>query len=303
MEIKTDAIVLRAADYKDADKILTLLTPSAGKLTAGIKGVKKSGARLAFAAQPFSFCEYVLAEKNGRNTVTSAYQHDGFFPLRTDITRYYAACAVAEIADELSAEGSENEALFIAAAQALRSLAYGEENETPAEALCSFLLTALFEAGYMIDLDGCGACGNEIEKRAGAESGAVSLAGAEKSACYFDFSGGRFLCGNCGAAAGGAGGNLVRASIKTYDFLRKISGISCENTQKNVDSGAKNAENTLKNGDFFDKNGSKTSKNDAELRALRLLKAYLSGKTERDYPCFTEFYRLYRDDFKGDFRE
>ena len=167
MEIKTDAIVLRAADYKDADKILTLLTPSAGKLTAGIKGVKKSGARLAFAAQPFSFCEYVLAEKNGRNTVTSAYQHDGFFPLRTDITRYYAACAVAEIADELSAEGSENEALFIAAAQALRSLAYGEENETPAEALCSFLLTALFEAGYMIDLDGCGACGNEIEKRAG----------------------------------------------------------------------------------------------------------------------------------------
>lgn len=43
MEIKTDAIVLRAADYKDADKILTLLTPSAGKLTAGIKGVKKSG--------------------------------------------------------------------------------------------------------------------------------------------------------------------------------------------------------------------------------------------------------------------
>ena len=95
----------------------------------------------------------------------------------------------------------------------------------------------------------------------------------------------------------------MRASIKTYDFLRKISGISCENTQKNVDSGAKNAENTLKNGDFFDKNGAKTSKNDAELRALRLLKAYLSGKTERDYPCFTEFYRLYRDDFKVDFRE
>ena len=71
MEIKTDAIVLRAADYKDADKILTLLTPSAGKLTAGIKGVKKSGAKLAFSAQPFAFCEYVLAQKGGRYTVTS----------------------------------------------------------------------------------------------------------------------------------------------------------------------------------------------------------------------------------------
>ena len=85
MEIKTDAIVLRATDYRDADKILTLLTPSEGKITAGIKGVKKSGARLAFAAQPFAFCEYVLAEKCGRRTVVSAYQHDGFFPLRTDV--------------------------------------------------------------------------------------------------------------------------------------------------------------------------------------------------------------------------
>ena len=178
MEIKTDAIVLRAADYKDADKILTLLTPSAGKLTAGIKGVKKSGAKLAFSAQPFAFCEYVLAQKGGRYTVTSAYLHDGFFPLRTNITRYYAACAAMEIADELSAEGAENESLFVAAAQALRSLAYAEETESPAEIVSAFLLTALFEAGYMIDLDGCGACGREIE---------------ENSVCYFDFSGGRFF--------------------------------------------------------------------------------------------------------------
>ena len=295
MEIKTDAIVLRAADYKDTDKILTLLTPSAGKLAAGIRGVKKSGAKLAFAAQPFAFCEYVLTEKGGRRTVTSAYLHDGFFPLRTNITRYYAACVVAEIADELSAEGAENESLFIAAAQALRSLAYAEETESPAEIVSAFLLTALFESGYMIDLDGCGVCGREL---------------AGNSVCYFDFSGGRFLCAGCGAAAGGAGGNLVRASVKTYEFLRKISGISCENTPKNADFSPNFFEKTLKieekTGKIEEKTGKteeKQGKNDAELRALRLLKTYLSNKTEREYPCFTEFYRLYRDDFKEDFRE
>ena len=295
MEIKTDAIVLRAADYKDADKILTLLTPSAGKLTAGIKGVKKSGAKLAFSAQPFAFCEYVLVQKGGRYIVTSAYLHDGFFPLRTNITRYYAACAAMEIADELSAEGAENESLFVAAAQALRSLAYAEETESPAEIVSAFLLTALFEAGYMIDLDGCGACGREIE---------------ENSACYFDFSGGRFLCGSCGAAAGGANENLVRASAKTYDFLRKISGISCENTLKTADFSPNFEEKPLKIEEKTGKIEEKTpkieekqSENDAELRALRLLKTYLSNKTERDYKCFTEFYRLYRDDFKKSSRE
>ena len=246
MEIKTDAIVLRAADYKDADKILTLLTPSAGKLTAGIKGVKKSGAKLAFSAQPFAFCEYVLAQKGGRYTVTSAYLHDGFFPLRTNITRYYAACAAMEIADELSAEGAENESLFVAAAQALRSLAYAEETESPAEIVSAFLLTALFEAGYMIDLDGCGACGREIE---------------ENSVCYFDFPGGRFLCGSCGAAAGGANENLVRENLRFFAenqryFMRKcpknrrffpeFRRKNPENRRKNGQNRRKNAENRRK---------------------------------------------------------
>lgn len=90
MDFKTDALVIRASEYKDNDKLLTLFSPERGKLTAGIKGVKKPNAKLSFAAQPFAFSEYVLAEKNGRYTVMNAYLYDGFYPLRTDILRYYA---------------------------------------------------------------------------------------------------------------------------------------------------------------------------------------------------------------------
>lgn len=247
MEIKTDAIVLRAAEYKDADKILTLLTPSAGKISAGIKGVKKSGAKLAFAAQPFAFCEYVLAEKGGRHTVVSAYLHDGFYPLRTDVVRFYAACTVAEICDALCVEGAENESMFVAAANALRSLSYGKES--CGEVLASFLLTALFEAGYMIDLDGCGVCGGEVTTH---------------PRCFFDFSSGCFLCTECGGKAFSEGtAGIVRASSSTYAFLRGCLG------------------------------GDDAAEKDGELRALRLLKTYLIRKTERTYPCFSEFFRLY----------
>ena len=35
MEFKTDALVLKATDYKENDKLLTLFTPSKGKVTAG----------------------------------------------------------------------------------------------------------------------------------------------------------------------------------------------------------------------------------------------------------------------------
>ena len=59
MEIKTEAVVLGSTDYKDNDKLLTLFSPTMGKITANIRGVKKPKAKLAFAAQPFAFCEYI----------------------------------------------------------------------------------------------------------------------------------------------------------------------------------------------------------------------------------------------------
>ena len=40
MEIKVNALMLRAADYNENDKILTLLTAENGKSTAGGEGVK-----------------------------------------------------------------------------------------------------------------------------------------------------------------------------------------------------------------------------------------------------------------------
>lgn len=278
MEIKTDAIVLRTADYKDADKIVTLLTPSFGKISASVKGVKRASAKLSFAAQPFAFCEYVMTQKSGRRTVVSAYQHDGFFPLRTDICRFYAACALAEACDALCMEGEESRSVFVAAAECLRAIAYGEERgETCGEALCSFLLTALFESGYMIDLDGCGACGNALSNGDGEraiETDAPQESGAnDGERCYFDFTSGTFLCRRCGSVSvgisgGGTGSGLALASKRTYDFLRRCAGYDV----------------------------SETLAADAELRALRLLKTYLSVKTERDYPCTTEFLRLYAQD-------
>ena len=50
MQHVVNAVMLRASDYNENDKILTLLTAEKGKITAGIKGVKKAAAKLKFAA-------------------------------------------------------------------------------------------------------------------------------------------------------------------------------------------------------------------------------------------------------------
>ena len=238
MDFKTDAVMLKSLDYKESDKLLTLFTPTRGKIVTGIRGVRKPKSKLAFSAQPFAFCEYILAEKGGRYTVTGAYLYDGFYGLRTDIVRYYSACTVLEICDSLLMEEERADGTFIACVEALKALAMTDED--PAECLLTFALRALAESGYPVDLDGCGICGNDLEDTP-----------------YFDFELGAFTCPSCMQG--------VRASRSTYEVLRKCDGLEYE-------------ENKCEDG---------------RKRALRLLKAYLSQKTEEDYPCFGEFLRLY----------
>lgn len=199
MEIKTDAIVLQTVDYKDNDKILTLFSPSLGKITAGAKGVKKNTAKLAFAAQPFCFAEYVLAEKGGRYTVTSAYLHESFFALRTDILRFYAACAAIEVVRTILQENEEYDGLFIALVECLKSLAFSAADV--GETLITFLLVALRESGYPIDL-------GFLEENDG----------AMRERLWFDFANGQFtVFENCARGE--------RASVSTYHTLRQCAGL------------------------------------------------------------------------------
>lgn len=200
MEVKTEAIVLQAIDYKDNDKLLTLFSPTLGCITAGIRGVKKPKARLAFSAQPFCFAEYILAEKGGRYTVTGAYLHESFFDLRADVTRFYAGCAVAEICRVLAIENERHEGLFIAFIECLKALCLSQADE--AEAVVSFTLTALYESGYPIDLGYLEECEGDIGDK-----------------IWFDFSNGRF----CSLERCTQG---ERASLSTYHLLRKCAGLA-----------------------------------------------------------------------------
>lgn len=206
--IKVNAVVLRTVDYLENDKILTLLTAERGRITAGIKGVKKAGAKLKFAAQPFCFAEYILAERGGRYTVTQASECESFYSIRTDVNKYYAACAVCETAIALTAEGDPDEEFFSLAVRALVDMSTGDE----AFALVTFLLNALKLSGYGITLtEFCANCG-------------ASLKDAEK--LRFNMERGTFSCFDCGNGAGVSG--------VTFATL-----LAAENGQKSVEDGQK----------------------------------------------------------------
>lgn len=196
MEFKTDALLLRSADYGENDKMITLLTAERGKIGAAAKGVKKAGARLRFAAQPFCFAEYVLAEKSGRHTVVSASLYDGFFPLREDVGAFYAATAVCEACDRLTYEGMEGGGLLISAVTALKEMCEGGASL----ALIRFLLNALRLAGYPVRAEECPSCGKPLSGR-----------------MRFDMESGAFFCEDCARG--------TPASEVTYRTVRAALGL------------------------------------------------------------------------------
>lgn len=195
MEIKADALVLRTADYGESDKMLTLFTLQYGKISAAAKGVRKAGAKLRFAAQPFCFAEYVLAKRGERYTMISAANTDGFYALRENIDKFYAAAALVGVCDALLYEGIVNAELFLYAVNALREMCEGDE----AEALVRFVLKALDLSGYRLGISACAECGCVLEGKA-----------------YFDIAGGCFTCTDCARGAG--------VSAATLCVLKKCAG-------------------------------------------------------------------------------
>lgn len=72
-QFRTKAIILRRIDYGEADKILNLLTPDHGKVSAIAKGVRRGKSKLAGGLELFSVCDVtLLSGKTDMYTLTSA---------------------------------------------------------------------------------------------------------------------------------------------------------------------------------------------------------------------------------------
>jgi len=70
---RTEAIILRRTNYGEADRILTLLTPERGKISAIAKSVRKSKSKLAGGLELFATSDITIAEgRSELGLITSA---------------------------------------------------------------------------------------------------------------------------------------------------------------------------------------------------------------------------------------
>lgn len=164
MDIKTNALCVRALDYRDNDKLLTLCTIERGKILAKITGCKSPKSKLRFAASPLCFGEYILAEKGGRYTVTGCTPYDNFYEISNDLQKYYAAFTVLECTERLSTEGGDCEncrLLVMLAVNSLKELCYGASD--PKAEIIKYFTDVLACIGYGLSFDGCALSGQPLE--------------------------------------------------------------------------------------------------------------------------------------------
>lgn len=158
MHMNTRALVLRSVDYKESDRILTLLTEQAGKLTASARGCRKKGSAVAAGVQLLVWSDLVLYEYQGRWTVKEGAVEREFLGLRGDVERLSLACYFAEAAEALAVEDVPSPELLSLALNSLHVLDRQPQKPLPL-VKAAFELRLMCLAGYEPILDGCAVCG------------------------------------------------------------------------------------------------------------------------------------------------
>ena len=163
---RDEAIVLRAQKLGEADRIVTLLTRSHGRVRGVARGVRKTSSRIGGRLEPFSHVDVQLYEGRSLDTVTqveSLAAHGAV--LSADYPRWTAGTAMLETAERLTPEEREPSVQqFALLVSGLRALV-GQDHDAGL-ILDAYLLRSLAVAGWSPSFDQCARCGADGPHRA-----------------------------------------------------------------------------------------------------------------------------------------
>lgn len=153
------AVVLRTHQLGEADRIITLLTRSNGKIRAVAKGVRRATSKFGSRVEPFNHIDVQLAM--GRGSLEVVTQVDTLHPSRLgeDYRAFTAAEVLVETADRLVVEehtpSLQQYRLLLGALLALQS-----GRLEASLVVNSYLVRALAIAGYAVASTECAGCGS-----------------------------------------------------------------------------------------------------------------------------------------------
>lgn len=174
---------MRSVDYRDSDRIVTLLTEDYGKIAALARGARKSQRRFGGALQPYVLMNAHFRPGRGELAHLERVSVDrSFHGILRSLEAIGAAGAALAVIRERVPEHEPERAVFDATVRFLTALDAGAP---PEESLLSLQIRALALLGFSPTLECCVHCGKTP---------------ASGRAASFDAARGGIVCRDCGGA-------------------------------------------------------------------------------------------------------
>lgn len=155
-----EGIVLRETDTKEADKILTVLTRSEGKLAVVARGARRRKSRIAAASQLLVYSEMTLFQRGNWSIVEDAATIELFPGVRQDVELLALGSYFAELTELLAEEDVPAPEMLPLLLNALYAL--GTLHKPQDQVKAAFELRLLSLSGFEPLLDGCAVCGRTM---------------------------------------------------------------------------------------------------------------------------------------------
>ena len=153
---RDQGVVLRTMRLGEADRIVTMLCRTHGKVRAVAKGVRRTTSRFGGRLEPLSHVSLLCWQGRELDIVNQAEVLDSFRQVREDLSRVTKAFSMLEVADRVSVERHATPRLYELLVRALGSLA----GDDAALVVPAFFLKVLAVDGTTPLLDACASCGS-----------------------------------------------------------------------------------------------------------------------------------------------
>ena len=166
--LRSEALVLRSVDFGESDRILHLLVPEKGRVTAIAKGARRSVKRFGGTLDFFNHLK-VHVERRRPTSMARLEQAQlihAYVPIRVDPRRFALGCYLLELLDRLAPEGGAPQDMRRIFRFALGALTRLCERDPDASLRTLLELRALDALGLRPELGRCVRCGREVPPQA-----------------------------------------------------------------------------------------------------------------------------------------
>lgn len=184
--IKVKGIVIKETQYKDNDKIVTLLTDELGKISCMARGAKRTNSPILANCQYLVYSEFVLYKGKNFYHINSASIINMFYNLRVDFDKLESIFDLTKLLQNTTDENQDTSKILKLFLNTVYVIENMDKNRGLVETAFKIKLFSLL--GFAPRVDKCNECGILFSK---------DKENLGKNGIVYDYVSNVFCCSNC----------------------------------------------------------------------------------------------------------